>query len=167
LRKKRRFVTIFLLLFLCALLQATTLNHFLVFHTKPDLLLLFVVMIGLFNSVEEGVLFGLIAGIMSSFLSAAYPWSLSLAYGLPGLMAGIIRGRVHPDHYIIPLLTAAGGSLLSSIILIAAAGMQGMEIFTHQILFHLFIFILLNMVFAVPVAFLARSGMVTSRRSME
>jgi hypothetical protein len=149
------------------MMQATALNYFRIFNTMPDLLLLFVLMLGLFNSIEEGVFFGLAAGVISSMFSTAPPFALCLAYGLSGLMAGIVKDRAHPDLFIIPLLAAIGGSLISSSILIISGLAQGMAVNTLRIYFHLFIFIILNAVLAIPFACLARSGIVTARRPIE
>lgn len=83
---------------------------------KPDLVLLFVISVGLLKGYREGAVTGALAGLMAGVLSWNI-WGLySLVYSLAGFISGLVPEKVEPDNFIIPLISGAAGSVLFSLI---------------------------------------------------
>ncbi len=151
----------------CALLQGAFFSSFSFFHAKADFILLFVVMLGLFNGVEEGMIYGFVAGLILATISAAPAGLLTGTYCLAGFCAGVAREKTYPDHFVVPLVTAMLLSLLSAIMLVGGGMAAGLLRNTYPLSSTLLPFLIINSLCAIPMGYLVRSKWITTRRPLE
>jgi len=150
-----------------ALMQDAFFTSFLVRGAKADLLIIFVTMLGLYNGIEEGMIFGGLAGLITAALSSAPAGLLTGAYCFAGFCAGVIKEKIYPDHFVVPLAAALVMSILSVLLLFGGGLMSGILKSTGQITEKILPFLVLNVIFAIPMGYLVRSRWITSRRPLE
>lgn len=144
------------------LLQTSFFPQFKLGWVKPDLVLLFVISVGLIRGYKEAVITGALAGLMAGIISWNI-WGLYvLAYSLVGFTAGLVPEKVEPDNLIIPLLSGLSGSLQFSLIF-ALLG-PSLELFYPEGIdfYKSLIFAGWNGFLAVPVFLVCRYVLVTS-----
>jgi len=166
-RNTKRIILIVMILLFCALMQGAFLSSFTFCHAKPDLVLLFIVMLGLFNGVEEGMIYGLIAGLILAPLSSAPAGLLTGTYCLAGFCAGVTKEKIYPDNFVVPLITAILLSFLSAIMLAGGGLATGVLRSIYPVSTTLLPFLIINSLCAIPMGFLVRSKWITSRRPLE
>ena len=127
-----RFVVPYLLYSLAALvcifLQQEVFVHLQIFHAKPDLLLLLVVMSALKTDWKNGVAVGLLLGFWIDLMNAAYFGTNMVVYGLVGAAFGALGTRFPHRTYEGYFFTAVAGTLLSGLLMLGILNMLGMPI---------------------------------------
>lgn len=132
--------------------------------TKPDLLLLAVISAGLIEGPLAGAAAGVIAGIIFSFASVHMPVFFALLYGLGGYLSGVIRDFIYPDNIVIPLLSAAAGTVLSSgLFWLFTCSLEFFKSYQPFIL-HFVPLLIVNCVMMIPVFMLYRFVLLKPRR---
>jgi rod shape-determining protein MreD len=133
------------------LLQTSFLPQFDVCRTKPDLILLFVVSIGLLTGYKEGVFWGAVSGLVTASVFQNIWGVYMLAYCLAGFVSGLVSEKVEPDNFIIPL--ASGTALSAGSVLIFILSGHYLELFypSTSELFKILTFLAWNAAFSMPV----------------
>ena len=148
-------VTTTLLIFL-VLGQTSFLHQFHVLEVKPDLVLLFVVSVGLLKGYREGVLTGGVAGIICGIISGNL-WSIYiLVYSLTGFAAGLVPEKLEIDNFIIPVISASAASLGTAVLIILIG--QWFDLFFPEgtEVYKILTFTAWNALFMIPVFLAAR-----------
>ena len=102
---------------IAGILQSTLIAKFALFNVIPDLALCILVYSAYVNGTMTGQISGFISGLFLDFLSAA-PLGLNcLVRTLIGALAGIFKGALFLDHFIMPMLLCALATILKAIIL--------------------------------------------------
>lgn len=166
-KSRRRYTLIFFLILLGTLLQSTILHHFRIFGTIPDLVMLFIIMLGLYNGVAEGVVFGMLAGLVLGYFSSGYCGIFCFSYGTAGLAAGFVSERMHPDDVVMPLLAATVLTAACSFLVVVLNLALGSPGHFHTFLMRILPLLLMNALLAIPMGYLARARGITSRRPIE
>ncbi|MBQ1251990.1 MAG: rod shape-determining protein MreD [Firmicutes bacterium] len=112
----------------CIFLQQEVFVHLQIFHAKPDLLLLLVVMSALKTDWKNGVAVGLLLGFWIDLMNAAYFGTNMVVYGLVGAAFGALGTRFPHRTYEGYFFTAVAGTLLSGLLMLATLNMLGMPI---------------------------------------
>lgn len=92
-------------LLLAALFQATLGGRITIFTARPDLVLLLVVTYSVVQGGEEGLIAGLLGGLMVDVLSAIPFGTATVSMGLIGLATGLGEANVYRANLITPLVT--------------------------------------------------------------
>lgn len=166
-RKRASILIYILVIIVMALLQTSFFPQFILLRIKPDLILLFVISIGLLKGYREGIIVGLIGGIITGIVS----WNLwglyILCYCLAGLAAGTVPERVETDNFLVPLLTAVIGSAGFALVFSAVAILLDIYYPTFADLYKIPVFILWNAIFALPVFFICKNVIVPPGRELD
>ncbi|MDR1868922.1 MAG: rod shape-determining protein MreD [Treponema sp.] len=102
---------------IAGILQSTLIAKFALFNVIPDLALCILVYSAYVNGTMTGQISGFISGLFLDFLSAA-PLGLNcLVRTLIGALAGIFKGALFLDYFIMPMLLCALATILKAIIL--------------------------------------------------
>jgi rod shape-determining protein MreD len=155
---RKRFSTLIfaITMLIMVLLQTSFFPQFAITRVKPDLVLLFVISVGLLRGVKEGV----VAGALGSVITGLVSWNVwglyFLAYTLAGFTAGVITEKVEPDNFIVPLMSGLLGSV--GICLIFALLGPSLELFylTGEDFYRSLFFVGLNSAFSIPVFLVSR-----------
>jgi len=99
------------LLLACTLVQSTAIPGLVTFNLRPDLALVLIVGWGSIRGWAEGLLAGLIGGLLRDMTSAAPFGVNALALGVLGLVAGLVMDRLARTSILLPVLAAVGGSV--------------------------------------------------------
>lgn len=91
-------------LLLAFLLRATVLPYIAIDGVTPDLLLAVVVMTALRQGALRGGLTGLAAGLVLDLATGRFIGLHALGLWLGGYAAGLVRQRLYPDPWFVPLL---------------------------------------------------------------
>jgi rod shape-determining protein MreD len=165
-RDFRRYLIMLLIVVMLTLMQSSLFHAWTLMNTIPDLVLIFIVMVGLYNGIEEGVAAGLVSGIITGCFSSGPVAAFCLAYGITGFIAGIVKDRIHPDNFVVPLFTASGCALLSSVLITIMAAALGYYKSLYVLRVHLLPLLILSAFFAIPMGYVVRSKFLTSRRPL-
>ncbi len=82
---------------ICIFLQSEVFSYLQIFHAKPDLLLLFVVLGGLKSDWKNGFAGGLALGFWIDLLNGGYFGTNMVVYSLVGMICGVL-GQRFPDR---------------------------------------------------------------------
>jgi len=93
-----------LFLLLAFLLRATVLPPLAIDGVTPDLVLAVVVMAALRQGAWRGALFGLVGGLLEDVATGRLLGMHALGLMLGGAAAGLLRRRLYPDPWFVPLL---------------------------------------------------------------
>jgi rod shape-determining protein MreD len=108
--------TVFLSI-VAAILQSTLLAKIAVFKAVPDLALCIVVYSAYVNGTMTGQVSGFFSGLLLDFLSSA-PLGLNcLIRTLIGALAGIFRGTLFLDFFLLPMILCFLATVLKAVIL--------------------------------------------------
>jgi rod shape-determining protein MreD len=155
-RKKISWIIYFLTVTTLALLQTSFFPQFRMFFVKPDLLLLFVISVGLIKGYREGVIVGAMAAVLCSLLS----WNLLgvylLGYCLAGFVTGLVPERINADNFIVPLISGLAGTLGFSIIFFVAGSLVEQLYISWSDLYRILVLIFWNGLFSIPVFFVSK-----------
>lgn len=81
----------------CIFLQAEVFSYLHIFHAKPDLLLLIVVLSGLKSDWKNGFAAGIVLGFWIDLLNGGYFGTNMVVYSLIGMFCGVL-GKRFPDR---------------------------------------------------------------------
>jgi len=100
-----------------AILQSTLLSHFTLYRAVPDLALGIVVYSASVNGMMTGQLSGFFYGLMLDFLSAAPIGLNALIRTLLGALAGLLKGNLLLDTFLLPMILCALATLFKALML--------------------------------------------------
>jgi len=100
----RRFAVLALALLAAAVFQATLGARLAIFTARPDLVLLLVVTYSVSRGGEEGLVGGIMGGLLVDLLSAIPFGTATIAMGLIGLATGLGEANVYRASLFIPLV---------------------------------------------------------------
>jgi len=104
-------------IFVAAVLQSTLLSHIALYRAVPDLALVILVYTAYVNGLMTGQLSGFFGGLTLDLISAAPIGLNALVRTLIGALAGLIRGKVILDYFLVPMILCAMATLLKAAIL--------------------------------------------------
>ena len=96
---------------LCVFLQSAFFSYLQIFHTKPDLLLLLVVLGGLKSDWKNGFAGGILLGFWIDLLNGGYFGTNMVVYSLLGMVCGVLGKRFPDRTYEGYFFTAVAASL--------------------------------------------------------
>lgn len=113
---------------ICIFLQSEVFVHLQIFHARPDLLLLLVVMSALKSDWKNGIAVGLLLGFWIDLMNAAYFGSNMVVYGLVGASFGLLGTKFPHRTYEGYFFSAVAGSLMSGILMLMVLRLLGSPI---------------------------------------
>ena len=113
---------------ICIFLQSEVFVHLQIFHARPDLLLLLVVMSAMKSDWKNGIAVGLLLGFWIDLMNAAYFGSNMVVYGLVGAVFGLLGTKFPHRTYEGYFFSAVAGSLMSGILMLMVLRLLGSPI---------------------------------------
>lgn len=98
---------------LLLVLETSVLPHLAVKGVKPDLVLLFVISLGLLNGAREGAVAGFTGGLLEDLLLGRYVGVRAISKMVAGYLAGLAGRRVYRDSLFTPVFLVLGGTIIS------------------------------------------------------
>ncbi|MDO8672558.1 MAG: rod shape-determining protein MreD [Dehalococcoidia bacterium] len=98
-------------LFIAGLLQTTLLPHVVVLNVKPDLVLLFVVIWGTAKGSQEGIIWGLVGGLVLDLLGAGPFGAATIAMVAVAFLTSIGEFDLVRSSLLLPLTIMFGGTM--------------------------------------------------------
>ncbi len=139
-----------------ALLQTSFFPQFVLTTVKPDLILLFVLSVGLLKGYREAVAVGIVGGFVVGIISWNIWGFYILAYALAGFGAGLVPEKVEPDNIFIPLVTGVVGSIAYEIIFSSLGILMDLFYFSAEDFYKILVFLIWNTVLTLPVFYLCK-----------
>ena len=166
-RKRISWVIYAVTVIFMVLLQTSFFPQFILLRVKPDLVLLFVISVGLLKGYREGVIVGALSGILTGLISGNVWGIYVITYCLAGFAAGLVPEKVEPDNFIIPLASGLVGSAGASVLFTLLG--QSLELFfpTGDDIYKILIFLGWNAFFCIPVFLLAKYALVAPGIEMD
>ena len=90
----KKFLSIFLIIIIFLIiyfLQANVFNGFKIFNVKPNLFIIFAMLIGLFLGREYGFIWGVVLGLILDLFIGRNIGTNSISLGIVGFMAGVLE----------------------------------------------------------------------------
>ncbi len=112
----RSFITCFIILLLCAIIETAILSNILFLPAIPDFLLICVLYISLQNGKTSGEISGFTAGLLLDFVTGAPLGFNCLLRTLIGYIAGINNTIINIDGYLIPALLGFFATIVKALI---------------------------------------------------
>ena len=106
-------------------LQSTLFYNLRIFGTRPDLILAVVGSIALLRGWAQGLLWGVLGGLLEDLITGSLPGSHALAKSITGFILGLLEGKVFKENPLLPAVALFVGSLIEGIIFFMAAGAFG------------------------------------------
>ncbi len=149
----RRWITIICILLVAALLETALLSNIIFLPAVPDLLLLIVLYLSVYNGSLTGETAGFVSGLMLDFLTAA-PLGLNcLLRTLVGFFSGLCHNLLNVSGIVIPCLLALVATIVKFVIVEFISFFFPAGVITYELLSMEFgMELLLNVVLA-PVVF--------------
>lgn len=101
---------------LAFLLRASVFARLPIFGVTPDLLLVVVVMTALRQGASRGAVVGLVGGLVEDLATGRLIGMHALGLMLAGIAAGLLRRRLYPDPWFVPLLAVLLGVTMQEIV---------------------------------------------------
>jgi len=108
-----RYIAVGILFILALTLQETWMPAIAIGGAQPDLLLYFVVFIGIFKKPVWGLGAGAVVGIIADLLIGKYIGLHILSYMITGYLVAYFGGQFYKDNYIIPAATVFAGGCVA------------------------------------------------------
>lgn len=106
--------------------QLAALAHFPLWGVRPEVLLVFALGVALQRGAVEGLILGLVTGLLQDVPGGHLLGLSAAAYGLACFTVGLIGERVYPDRWLVVLGMVALGTLLGQGVYVAGASAFGM-----------------------------------------
>lgn len=120
--------------FLLGVFETAILSHIDFLPMLPDLVLILVVYIALYNGTAAGVIAGFLTGLIFDFLSLA-PFGLhSFIFTLLGFLYGILYGKYNIRRLFFPLILGFSATILKAICLFFLRFLFGQTIQVYDML---------------------------------
>jgi len=103
--------------FVAAVLQSTLLSRIALYRAVPDLALGILVYTAYVNGLMTGQVSGFFSGLTLDLISAAPLGLNALVRTLIGALAGLIKGKVILDFFLVPMVLCAAATLLKAALL--------------------------------------------------
>lgn len=116
------------LLIVAFLLQSVVSNYLAISGITPDFLLAIVVTYGLLFGWEVGLAGGVIGGLLIDLIAGRFIGLHVLTYGVVGLVAGMVEGRVFKDNILLAPIGGLTGSIVSQTIIVFCFWFFGLEL---------------------------------------
>ena len=121
----RRLAAAAIISYLLAVLQTTIGGRLALAGVAPDLLLVWVICIGLLAGPRAGVVAGFACGALEGSLLQGSIGSLAISKGIAGLGAGIISASMSRDHWLVPPIAAILLTLVAEAAFLSLSGLSG------------------------------------------
>lgn len=118
--------------FFISLLQTAVFSHISFFKVLPDLILLTVVYIAIFNGSLTGLICGFIAGLLLDFLSLAPLGLHSFIFTLTGYLVGKFYGLYNLNKVVFPCILGGLAFLFKAALLFVLKLLFGQNIHTYN-----------------------------------
>jgi len=147
------FYLILALLFaIIVIIQSSFFSFFFVGQALPDILLVFVIVLGFLMRERRGAILGLIAGLFQDILFGQALGYFALAKMILGFLAGLVGREVYRERIYGPLFLVFGGTLLHELLLFVMVNhFIGSVSFEMNMLQHIVIMALFNTLLTVLV----------------
>ncbi|MDI6601913.1 MAG: rod shape-determining protein MreD [Thermoanaerobacteraceae bacterium] len=114
----RRYVIILLLLVLCFAIQTAILPFLSIYNISPDILLIFIAAFSILNGQWEGMIYGMIAGVLMDLFYSPVFGIYSIIYTTFGFFAGRISKNIFKENPFAALFFVIIGSVYKGIIIL-------------------------------------------------
>jgi rod shape-determining protein MreD len=121
----RRLAAGIIISYLLVVLQTTIGGRLALAGVAPDLLLVWVICIGLLGGPRIGMVAGFACGALEGSLLQSLIGPLAISKGIAGLGAGIISAGMSRDHRLVPPLAAALLTLVAEAAFLELSGLSG------------------------------------------
>lgn len=141
------------LLFLVSIvLQSTILHFFEIGGAKPDLLLVFVVLLAILKGKKAGASIGFFFGLLEDLVIGKYIGMQALIKMITGFLIGYLHGTIFQENLAVPIIAAGLGTVLHDTAYFTLLNMIGIELFGMKgILLFIFFSALYNICIALIV----------------
>ena len=112
----KRYISMFLIIIICFLLQTTLLQNLKLANVTPDLLVVIVSASGFMYGRGLGIFSGLLCGILCDLLYSNIIGIYILIYVLIGYTNGILNKIYYKDDMLVPVFSIAASSLASNLL---------------------------------------------------
>lgn len=104
--------------FVAATLESTLLGRLALYGAVPDIALGILVYVAYANGIMTGQLCGFFSGLTLDLVSASPIGLNALVRTLIGALAGLIRGRVILDYFLVPAILCAVATMAKAVVLL-------------------------------------------------
>lgn len=129
-----RYLVLALLGFISLILESTIFNELIIAGVKPDIILVIVILIALFNGPKEGALVGLALGFLEDLYLAKYLGLNAVTKFSIGLMMGFMEKRMYKDNFLVPVAALFFGTLAYAIFYLIFANIVGYHLSFERVL---------------------------------
>ena len=112
----RRYITYFLIIGICFLLQTTVFQALAFANITPNLMVIVVSAIGFMRGRKEGLWVGFLSGLLIDIFFGFYLGVYALIYMYIGYINGLFQKRFYPDDIKLPMLLIGGSDLLYNLV---------------------------------------------------
>lgn len=111
-------------------LQSTVLNGLTLWGVRPDLVLILVGSVALARGWGEGLLWGIVGGLLEDVFSGGLFGSHALAKSVTGFALGLMEGQVFKENPLLPAVALLLGTLVEEVLFFLTAGAFGQVCWT-------------------------------------
>lgn len=139
-----------LFLLLAFLLRASVMPYLAIDGVTPNLILAVVVMTALRQGAARGGAFGLVAGFVVDIATGRFIGLHALGLWLGGYAAGLLRQRLYPDTWFVPMLGVVVAMAVQDVVLAATLFVAHLDITRLPLL------LAVEVLYTVPFAYMLR-----------
>lgn len=112
----RRYITYFLIIGICFLLQTTVFQALAFANITPNLMVIVVSAIGFMRGRKEGLWVGFFSGLLIDIFFGFYLGVYALIYMYIGYINGLFQKRFYPDDIKLPMLLIGGSDIVFNLV---------------------------------------------------
>ena len=120
--------------FLLGVFGTAVLSHIQLLPALPDLILILVVYIALYNGTAAGITAGFFSGLIFDFLSLAPMGLHSFVFTVLGFLYGMLYGKYNVRRFFFPLILGLSATFLKAGILLVLRVLFGQSIQVYNLL---------------------------------
>lgn len=113
----RRKLTVFLIIYVCYLLQTTVFQVLTFASIAPNLLIIVVAFFGFMRGKREGLFIGFFCGLLMDIFGGGVLGFYALLYMYIGYFNGLFRKSFYPEDIRLPMALIAGSDLVSNFLI--------------------------------------------------